>query len=302
MLLNRSSPVHLNLPERLFFWDCVSDSDYKCMMFAVDLHLKRGRFITGDDPIQQYHGKWPFLRILGMQEIISVVFSLCFTIPHVMFLIRSWNINSNSLIQTNRYYATLGILSGTSSALFHSRDTWITERLDYHFALAYIICTFCVNCLELMKSPKGRDFVGKSTILTFIRNRIFILGILVCLAHILYLNLVLFDYGWNMTVAVVFQSLASICWIVQYWEQIKGITSSRNDLDILDNHIVKGLAVVGISILGGVLEVVWDDPPILFLLDSHALFHILICINLQCWYSFLETEYKTRLLYSGKQH
>mmetsp|Transcript_6680 Transcript_6680/g.8701 ORF Transcript_6680/g.8701 Transcript_6680/m.8701 type:complete len:153 (-) Transcript_6680:77-535(-) len=67
---NKILPEPLGLPERLFLWNCVSDSYYKCMMFAVDMNVKRGKFVTGASPIQQYHGKWPFIRVLGMQEII----------------------------------------------------------------------------------------------------------------------------------------------------------------------------------------------------------------------------------------
>lgn len=35
--------------------------------------------------LEQYYGKWPFTRVLGVQEIASVIFSIANFIPHYMY-------------------------------------------------------------------------------------------------------------------------------------------------------------------------------------------------------------------------
>jgi len=230
----------------------------------------------------------------------SVVFSLLFTVPHVRFLVKTWNVKMNALVEITRYYSMLGICSALSSALFHSRDTWITERLDYHFALAFIICSFCVNCLELMKSPAFKEYAS-NPVCVFFQQRLFRIGTVLCTCHILYLNFVHFDYGWNMTVAVFFQGLSNLCWIIQYWKKVRELSFRKDGGEWKNDHLLYGLAVVPITALAGVLELVWDDPPFLYLLDSHALFHIFLCVNLICWYNFINGEIKVRSLQSDKQ-
>ncbi|GAY45492.1 hypothetical protein CUMW_089870 [Citrus unshiu] len=51
-------------------WDCLSDCRYNCM---VDREIKRDAL--GHGPVK-YHGKWPFIRVYGIQEPASVAFSV----------------------------------------------------------------------------------------------------------------------------------------------------------------------------------------------------------------------------------
>jgi hypothetical protein len=55
---------------RLLQWSWVDNCRYECMHQVVAARLRRGA------PVQQYHGKWPFVRVLGVQEPASVLFSL----------------------------------------------------------------------------------------------------------------------------------------------------------------------------------------------------------------------------------
>ena len=55
---------------RLTRWTCADDCAYNCMHTLTDDALASGR------PMQQYYGKWPFWRFMGMQEPASVLFSL----------------------------------------------------------------------------------------------------------------------------------------------------------------------------------------------------------------------------------
>jgi len=57
------------LAMRLTRWTCEDDVKYTCMHSTVDKSIEKG------EQVQQYYGKWPFWRLLGMQEPASVLFS-----------------------------------------------------------------------------------------------------------------------------------------------------------------------------------------------------------------------------------
>jgi hypothetical protein len=55
---------------RLTHWTCSEDCNYNCM------HQITAKNVRNSDPVNQYHGKWPFWRFAGAQEPASVLFSL----------------------------------------------------------------------------------------------------------------------------------------------------------------------------------------------------------------------------------
>lgn len=71
--------------ESLFQWSCLDDCKYNCMWDTVDAFVKDGR------KVPQFHGKWPFRRILGVQEPASALFSIFNLIPHVIMQIKLYN-------------------------------------------------------------------------------------------------------------------------------------------------------------------------------------------------------------------
>lgn len=52
-----------------FDWSCTDNCAYECMWPTVELFEQNGW------QVPQFYGKWPFVRLLGMQEPASVVFS-----------------------------------------------------------------------------------------------------------------------------------------------------------------------------------------------------------------------------------
>jgi hypothetical protein len=64
-----SKPHDFPLAMRLTRWTCEDDVKYTCMHTIVDKAIDKG------EPVQQYYGKWPFWRLMGMQEPASVLFS-----------------------------------------------------------------------------------------------------------------------------------------------------------------------------------------------------------------------------------
>lgn len=64
------APKPLPLALRITQWTVEDDCKYLCMHDITDNQIARG------EKVQQYHGKWPFWRLWGMQEPASVAFSL----------------------------------------------------------------------------------------------------------------------------------------------------------------------------------------------------------------------------------
>lgn len=92
----------------------------------------------------QFFGKWPFIRVLGMQEPASVIFSaLNFLVHYKMLqefrrsvrptapLFKMWH--SFSFICLNAWFWSI---------VFHTRDYPITELFDYVFAYSMVLASF----------------------------------------------------------------------------------------------------------------------------------------------------------------
>ena len=71
--------VPLSLPLRLTLWSCESDCRYSCMRLHEAWMTQRGWDVV------KYHGKWPFQRVWGLQELLSVLFSLGNLLPHAYY-------------------------------------------------------------------------------------------------------------------------------------------------------------------------------------------------------------------------
>ncbi|WPT17932.1 Post-GPI attachment to proteins factor 3 [Picochlorum sp. SENEW3] len=109
------------------------------------------RWDDQDKTVYKYHGKWPFVRILGMQEPASVVLSLLNLGANVncILLLRKyvWSMEPATGVErmgfSHRFlwygHFILASNAWIWSAVFHSRDTAMTERLDYFSAGAVMI-------------------------------------------------------------------------------------------------------------------------------------------------------------------
>ncbi|KAH1003025.1 hypothetical protein HUJ05_010974 [Dendroctonus ponderosae] len=65
---------------RLLRWGCADECEYQCMWSTVE------KFQENQLNIPQFYGKWPFRRVLGIQEPASMLFSLLNLFMHLMLL------------------------------------------------------------------------------------------------------------------------------------------------------------------------------------------------------------------------
>ncbi|KAI6696273.1 hypothetical protein NL676_016392 [Syzygium grande] len=152
-------PLYLRVKQ----WDCQSDCRYHCM-----LAREEERATLGGKPVK-YHGKWPFLRVYGIQEPVSVALSaLNLSVQFhgwlSFFILLYCKLPSRPDRKTYYEYTgswhTYGIFSINSwfwSAVFHSWDVELTEKLDYSSAVAllgfFLILAFTKSFERVTRHP-----------------------------------------------------------------------------------------------------------------------------------------------------
>jgi hypothetical protein len=225
----------------------------------------------------QYHGKWPFRRVAGIEELISVLASVGNAIPHLIAL-RSVSSRSeyapagHPQRESLLVYSLAGVNAWVWSTALHWKETKVTERLDYHSAALLILATAWLavcRTLEIRSSGRTGQAVAAGLLLVW-------------LLWIWYMNFVLFDYGLNMRVSVGVAAVCNILWLV--WASRLGCCSKR--------HPWAWQAPVAVALLSGLamLELL-DFAPVLWeLLDAHALWHISTIPLCFLWYGFLRND------------
>ncbi|KAH6557909.1 hypothetical protein KP509_1Z086800 [Ceratopteris richardii] len=267
-------------------WDCTSECRYQCMNLRESERQK-----DGQHPIK-YHGKWPFKRVLGLQEPFSVVFSVANLVTHLYGLTSFLNLLHVALPKRPQgkrgpYYeygflwTVFGLASLNSwvwSAVFHARDTVVTERADYTSAVGLLGVSLIVSIIRTCSLRiEATQVMVAAPVIAFVST------------HILYLNFYDFDYGWNMKVCVTLGILQLLLWLV--WA---GFTHhpSRSKL----------LFVVLAGAMSMLLEI-FDFSPLWGCLDAHALWHAFTVPLTWVWWSFIkdDTSFRTSQLLNRAQ-
>lgn len=254
-------------------WDCQADCRYHCMTAMEDSKRQRG---ASAGAVVKYYGKWPFVRVLGAQEILSVLFSIGNLAAHAhnlakylqQFPKRGRPGGAAKAQQLYPYYwlwPLYGVVSINAwlwSSVFHTRDTRVTEKFDYFSAdtLAAVTTFVTVTRTMQLQAAWQRGALGAA------------LG-LGLLQHIHYMMFVKFDYGYNMALCVACGVTQSVLWVV--W-------CSRTQHPAR-HSMFKFLAAVHVAMM---LEI-FDFPPILGLLDAHAAWHAATIPLVYVWYDFV---------------
>lgn len=248
-----SSPFPtLNPLLRLMFWDCESNCDYECQQIITKELLEDG------EAIEQFHGKWPFLRILGTQELASAVFSILNFVPHYINSKKIWKkyekTKEMKVLYFNLYLVSvITSLAWIFSTVFHIRDLNITEKLDYYFAGLTVLSGFhylMIRTFHLYEDPKKSMKVS-----------------VVCVGMFLF-HLIRLTYDWSYTYNMQANVFVAI---LQY--SLFGVLSYR--------HFKKGNTELGVmpilllaSVIFGMSFELFDFYSIKFQVDAHAIWHL----------------------------
>ncbi|KAF9991313.1 hypothetical protein BGZ75_000066 [Mortierella antarctica] len=259
----------LSLPLRLTRWTCLDNCRYRCMQTITEAALQ------SEEPVHQYHGKWPFYRILGMQEPASVVFSLLNGYMHVLAWPRLKKVIPEDYYMRPLYlgYAIIGMNTWLWSAVYHTRDWPITEKLDYFSAGTAIMYGLFYTVVRVTRMVQVQSLVVWGLVC-----------LIPLLLHIGYLTFVHFDYGYNMAATATVGAIHNLCWMG--WS----VTNWRARPYAWEPTVSAVLITTAMC-----LEIL-DFAPLWGILDAHSLWHAATIPLVPIWYRFLlkDTEWEVR--------
>uniref|UniRef100_A0A3B4AL36 Post-GPI attachment to proteins factor 3 n=1 Tax=Periophthalmus magnuspinnatus TaxID=409849 RepID=A0A3B4AL36_9GOBI len=240
-------------------WTCRDDCRYQCMWTTVGLYQ------AGGYRVPQFHGKWPFARFLCFEEPASALASLLNGLACLLMLLRyrSTVPRQSPMYHTINAFSLVSLNAWFWSTIFHTRDTYLTEVLKN----GLFLCNSCHSLLNLLitlglKRPGVSSMVG-------------VLLILVFTSHVSYLTFVSFDYGYNMLANVSIGMVNLLWWLCWCWQNRRTLPYWwKCGLVVLLLH---GLAL---------LELL-DFPPLLWVFDAHAVWHLSTIPVHFLFYSFL---------------
>ncbi|XP_026950500.1 post-GPI attachment to proteins factor 3 isoform X3 [Sagmatias obliquidens] len=133
-------PIYMSLAG----WTCQDDCKYECMWVTVGLYLQEGH------KVPQFHGKWPFFRFLCFQEPASAVASFLNGLASLVMLCRYRTSvpASSPMYPTCVAFAWVSLNAWFWSTVFHTRDTDVTEKMDYFCASTVILHSVYLCCVR----------------------------------------------------------------------------------------------------------------------------------------------------------
>nr|BAE42049.1 unnamed protein product [Mus musculus] len=261
-------PIYMSLAG----WTCRDDCKYECMWFTVGLYLQEGHRVP------QFHGKWPFSRFLFIQEPASAVASLLNGLASLVMLCRyrASVPASSPMYHTCMAFAWVSLNAWFWSTVFHTRDTDLTEKMDYFCASAVILHSVYLCCVRTvgLQHPSVASAFGA-------------LLLLLLTGHISYLSLVHFDYGYNMMANVAIGLVNLAWWLVWCLRNRQRLPHTRRCMVVV--VLLQGLSL---------LELL-DFPPPFWVPDAHAIWHISTIPVHTLFFRFLEDDSLYLLKESG---
>jgi len=220
--------------------------------------------------VPQFYGKWPFVRVLGVQEPASAVFSVLNLLSHVAMLMyfRARVPSAAPLFLVWHFYSLSNVNAWLWSTVFHVRDTNFTEMMDYFSAIFMVLTSLFAVCVRV-PAAQHRRRVGCCAG-----------AVLLCffIYHVHYLAFVSFDYNYNMKANVIAGLLNAAGWVWWSWRVRKR-----------QRYVWK--AVVSIVWLSTMLLLeLLDFPPLGWTLDAHSLWHLGTILIPVLWYRFLVAD------------
>lgn len=289
------------ITKTVFQWDCILDCNYKCQQFITNQRELGGLSMV------QFYGKWPFSRVMGITEIMLVLFSIGNYYANWLNLskiLTQYNKtrksgNESSIMYKQYLYLLVGSLVGWGfSTLFHTRDTSFTETLDYFGAAMIMLLNFNAIAIRYFRLFKS-NMAKQRTIFLSLLVAIFIF-------HCVKLHNK-WDYQYNTYFNLFFGVLAIVLWIMHslrvnnvynkdsrmYNNSIQllpfetKILSKLNYLSLSETRYIPLLPVMlNLWLILGMSFELLDFPPWFRLIDAHAIWHLFTIIPPIFWYDW----------------
>lgn len=259
----------------------------------------------------QFFGKWAQLRVLGMQEPFSVLFSLMnlgVQLYAYKYILHDLVPGTFPLKATYLRHAVIASVAWVASAIFHTRDLWWTERFDYFMAAAVILSGFFFTLCRVVHAKQG----------SVLYHRLMVGCIGAWVLHVLYLlSHWRLDYSYNMTACLTVGVLHNLLWLLAAFaprtvhsfavlfggdahvgalsgaskddEHDHGHGHARSWRTISRPQQQQLVLLVLLMFCAPGLEL-FDFPPILRLVDAHALWHLSTVPISLYWYYWLAQD------------
>lgn len=284
-------------------WNCELNCDYECQRI-----ITRERAMRGQE-IYQFHGKWPFLRVAGIQEPASVVFSLGNLLVNYRAMKKlagvyekHKNASGASTTIYNTWLVTLvSVMAWFCSTIFHVRDYLFTEHLDYYFAGLTVLTSFHAIAARVFHLYEPRKAFAR---------RVFSSCCIAAYAAHVYRLLTDWLYTYNMQVNIavgVGQSIlvTYLCYTLYskyYTAQVLSPNANLSHLKYIDrSRLVLPLffakspkvfslypLMMTIIVSAGMMLEIFDFPPIMDLFDAHSLWHLATIVPpFMGWYDWV---------------
>lgn len=233
---------------KMTLWYCNHECKHECMWKTVKIFNERFR------KTPQFYGKWPFIRILGMQEPASVVFSLLNAFVHIKMMrkFRAKVKPGSPLFWLWHLFFVVCLHAWLWSAIFHYRDFVFTEFLDYACSFSLLLMNLYLVSIRLLHNK-----VSKYALIV-----ITVAFIMFLTKHVAYLSKRPIDYDYNIKLNVAIGTISGLSWYIWCFY-------NRNR----QKYVWKCAVYVTISGTALALEL-FDRPPYFYVLDYHSLWHL----------------------------
>jgi hypothetical protein len=264
-LLNNYYEVKSNIFDMIFgrkrIDKLVTHCHYRC---SLELGIKNLKI----------NGRYPFRPILNCTEFLSSLFSFFNFLSHALcYRLYIWDVISDLVL--GKMYSTqflINQLCWISSTLFHINDSIITRHMDYFMAFIVLAYTAYLNALRifLLHHPRNGRFALFCTCLR-------IIGIPLCVLYSGYMTFINFNYFLSKLICG-----GLFTFIISSWMYLYCCLSRHG----YSKHI---LFYSLLLLIGGTIEII-DVPPIGYMLDSHAIWHLITALITPLYYRFLRED------------
>ncbi|KAL3087068.1 hypothetical protein niasHS_005307 [Heterodera schachtii] len=250
---------------------------------------------SGTKPLPpQFFGKWPFIPLIlrigplfvPVQEPASVFFSLlnlCSVVAMQKRIRRCVPTNFHCRNEWVNFGWPAG-MAWLASAIFHLCDHRITEAMDYGAALGLILYTFYASICFVLSPPVLQLCCPIQIVPQRLKNGI---GIALSVFYMRYLLYIFgtprFDYGWHIRCCVIL-SMATVLLFLAWAFALTWLGRAHlHSLRILATTFLLGW-------FSASFDVFFDFPPLFWLVDAHALFHLFSIPVPMLWANFICAE------------
>jgi post-GPI attachment to proteins factor 3 len=252
-----SEILHVSpLVDRLLGWSPAGLRDNREFIWAA---ISKRDFLTKE------YGKYAFIRVAHSQEIVSSIFSLLTAISAMAFLHRALFLPGKPLYKFALIlFLSSSTLCWTASFVFHVRDCWMTQCLDYLLAFTSILL---LTYLSLIRTSLPKISLARAASLLAALA-------LVCVSHTYYMVSVHFSFPLHTGLCALFVAANFILW-------------HRWFLAVRKRPYSRLLLIFCQGTLFSLFFHMIDFGPMLFLVDSHSLWHLLSFVFSHFLFSFL---------------